>query len=250
LAASRTTRCYSRISFHRRGGSAIGRANSDQHTTHSNSSSNGDGVGTSGADLANYRCGHSGIGSCISRCRRGYGGSCRGTLGFFELKYDGFRALAYAHGGGAKLVSRRNLQYRRFDDLASQLSLEVNADDAVLDGEIVKLAGRPIFVDLMRRRGPFCFVAFDLLAVNGRDVRTLPLVERKKILREIVPKESRCILFAKHVPRRGRELFAAVCEQDLEGIVAKWKEGRPLQPGCTTAFVDQGEKPAVQPGAR
>jgi ATP dependent DNA ligase domain len=85
---------------------------------------------------------------------------------FFELKYDGFRALAYVHGGGAKLVSRRNLPYRRFDDLASQLSLEVNADDAVLDGEIVKLddAGRPIFLDLMRRRGPFCFVAFDLLA--------------------------------------------------------------------------------------
>ena len=113
---------------------------------------------------------------------------------FFELKYDGFRALAYVDGGGAKLVSRRNLQYRRFEDLASQLSLELNANDAVIDGEIVKLddAGRPIFLDLMRRRGPFCFVAFDLLAVSGRDVRKLPLVERKKILREIVPKESRC----------------------------------------------------------
>jgi ATP-dependent DNA ligase len=45
----------------------------------------------------------------------------------------------------------------------------------------------------------------------------------RKYSREIVPEESRCILFAKDVPRRGRELFAAVCEQDLEGIVAKWK---------------------------
>ena len=60
--------------------------------------------------------------------------------------------------------------------------------------------------------------------MNGRDVRNLSLVVRKRILREIVLKESRCILFAKHVSRRGRELFAAVCEQDLEGIVAKWKE--------------------------
>jgi ATP-dependent DNA ligase len=144
----------------------------------------------------------------------------------FELKYDGFRALAYVDGGGAKLVSRRNLEYRRFEDLASLLSLEVNADDAVLDGEIVKLdeMGRPVFLDLMRRRGPFCFVAFDLLAVNGQDVRKLPLSERKRTLREIVPKESRCILFARHVPERGRDLFAAVCEQDLEGIVAKWKD--------------------------
>ena len=76
----------------------------------------------------------------------------------------------------------------------------------------------------MRCRGPFCFVAFDLLAVNGRDVRNFSLVVRKRILREIVPKESRCVLFPKHVSRRGRELFAAVCEQDLEGIVAKWKD--------------------------
>ena len=55
---------------------------------------------------------------------------------FFELKYDGFRALADVDGGGARLVSRRNIVYRRFDDLASHLSLEINADNAVLDGEI------------------------------------------------------------------------------------------------------------------
>jgi len=116
---------------------------------------------------------------------------------------------------------------------ASQLSLELNANDAVLDGEIVKLdhAGQPIFLDLMRRRGPSCFAAFDLLAVNGRDVRKLPLRDRKSILRDIVPKDSRCILFAKHVPKRGREFFAAVCEQDLEGIVAKWKEA-PYNPAA------------------
>jgi bifunctional non-homologous end joining protein LigD len=152
---------------------------------------------------------------------------------FFELKYDGFRALAYVDGGGARLVSRRNVVYRRFADLASYLSLEVNADNAVLDGEIVKLdeSGRPVFLDLMRGRGPFCFVAFDLLAVNGRDVRKQPLVERKEILREIVPKESRSVLYAKHVPGRGRELFGTVCEADLEGIVAKWKDA-PYNPAA------------------
>jgi hypothetical protein len=66
--------------------------------------------------------------------------------------------------GARSSFSRRNLVYRRFDDLASQLSLGVNADDGVLAGEIVlKLddAGRPIFLDLMRRRGPFALVAFD-----------------------------------------------------------------------------------------
>jgi ATP-dependent DNA ligase len=71
----------------------------------------------------------------------------------FELKYDGFRELAFVNGGGTKLVSRRGLEYRRFEDLRSEISLELNADDAVLDGEIVKLDSeeRPIFIDLMRR---------------------------------------------------------------------------------------------------
>jgi bifunctional non-homologous end joining protein LigD len=143
----------------------------------------------------------------------------------FELKYDGFRALAYVDGAGAQLVSRRGLGYRQFPDLVSELSRELNADEAVLDGEIVKLdeSGRPIFVDLIRRRGPFAFVAFDVLALNGTDVRKLPLLKRKRLLRRIVPNRSSVILYASHVDGRGRNLFAEVCAQDLEGIVAKKK---------------------------
>jgi ATP-dependent DNA ligase len=138
----------------------------------------------------------------------------------------GFRALAFVNGGGTRLVSRRGLEYRRFDDLRSEMSLELNADDAVVDGEIVKLdaEGRPIFVDLMRRRGPLAFVAFDVLAANGKDLRKLPLIDRKKILRGVLPKRSSVILFPQHIANRGREFFAAVCAQDLEGIVAKRKE--------------------------
>jgi ATP-dependent DNA ligase len=77
----------------------------------------------------------------------------------------------------------------------------------------------------MRRREPFCFVAFDLLAVNGRDMHKLSLIDWKQILREIVPEESRSILFAKHVPQHGRDLFAAVCERDLEGVMRNGRQG-------------------------
>jgi ATP dependent DNA ligase domain len=77
----------------------------------------------------------------------------------------------------------------------------------------------------MKRRDPFDFVAFDVLAVNGRDVRKVPLVERKKILRAIVSRRSAVMLMADHVRRRGRDLFAEVCRQDLEGIVAKRADG-------------------------
>jgi bifunctional non-homologous end joining protein LigD len=146
----------------------------------------------------------------------------------FELKWDGFRTLAHVTGGGSKLVSRSGNAFRGFPDLAAELALEVNADDAILDGEIVKLDadGRPQFYDLMGRRGPFALVAFDVLVLNGKDVRALPLVERKKLLRAVVPQRSSTVLFAQHVHGNGRELFAEVCRQDLEGIVAKHHAGR------------------------
>jgi ATP-dependent DNA ligase len=84
----------------------------------------------------------------------------------------------------------------------------------------------------MRRRGPFQFVVFDVLALNGKDIRKLELTDRKRLLGTIVPKRSKSILCAQHVRGRGRDLFAAVCDQDLEGIVAKRKRSayEPVSP--------------------
>src|SRR5690348_8428301 len=81
----------------------------------------------------------------------------------FELKYDGFRALTRVLRGKPRLVSRNGRDFKR-DDLRDELELEINADAAVLDGEICCLdeSGRPLFFDLMRRRGRPVFVAFDL----------------------------------------------------------------------------------------
>jgi bifunctional non-homologous end joining protein LigD len=96
--------------------------------------------------------------------------------------------------------------------------------------------GRLQFYDLMRRRGPFAFVAFDVLTVN--DNRRLPLVERKRLLRSIVPQSSTSVLYAQHITGRGRELFAEVCAQDLEGIVAKHRESRSGQPDSRKDAID------------
>ena len=82
------------------------------------------------------------------------------------------------------------------------------------------MAGRSSTIFLFRRRTPV-FVAFDLLAANGRDPRALPLVRRKLRLRRMVPGRSRCIGYADHVERTGCARFAEVCARDLEGIVAK-----------------------------
>jgi bifunctional non-homologous end joining protein LigD len=145
----------------------------------------------------------------------------------YELKWDGFRSLAYVSASGAVLVSRTGHTYRQFGELCDGLVLDVNADEAVLDGELVCLDqdGRPLFNELLFRHGFPSFVAFDVLWANGKDLRERPLLERKDVLRAIVPEGSPFILYAQHLNGRGREFFSAVCATDLEGIVAKRGSG-------------------------
>ena len=87
----------------------------------------------------------------------------------------------------------------------------------------------------MRRRSPQHFCAFDILCVDGKDLRGLPLVKRKQILRRAVPSQPAPLLYVDHFAGRGVDLFRAVCEQDLEGIVAKHKHG--LYPPEKTSWV-------------
>ena len=145
----------------------------------------------------------------------------------FELKYDGFRALAYVEDGSVRLISRKSNAYKSFPALCRSVGESVRVQDAILDGEIVHLDanGKPQFMSLLRRRSPQHFVGFDVLWLNGKDVRGLPLLERKRILRSAVPVSSASLLYADHFEGSGRELYRAVCEMDLEGIVAKRKNG-------------------------
>jgi bifunctional non-homologous end joining protein LigD len=100
----------------------------------------------------------------------------------------------------------------------------------VLDGEVVILdsEGRPQFYELLRRRGRGepVFYVFDLLWLNGHDLRLRPLIERKRLLRSIVPEQPSVFLYANHIERNGVEFFRLTCEQDLEGIVAKLRHGK------------------------
>lgn len=87
----------------------------------------------------------------------------------FELKHDGFRALAFISDGECALVSRKNKVYKSFGPLRKALA-GLRVQDAVLDGEIVVLddEGRSLFYELMRRRGEPVFYAFDLLWQDGQ----------------------------------------------------------------------------------
>src|ERR1700730_9738880 len=83
----------------------------------------------------------------------------------FEIKHDGFRALAYVQAGQCQLVSRKMYVYKRFADLTEQIAASLNVQGAVLDGEIVCLdkTGKSQFKRLMYRRGAAYFYAFDIL---------------------------------------------------------------------------------------
>jgi len=147
----------------------------------------------------------------------------------FELKYDGFRALAVVENGRTQLVSRNGHPFNSFADLRKALTLSTYAGKTVLDGEIVCLdkRGRPQFRDLLFHRVEPCFYAFDLLMSGGRDLRSERLTDRKHELRRLLtglPPTSR-LRYADHVERCGAALFQRVCEMDLEGIVAKHSFG-------------------------
>lgn len=154
----------------------------------------------------------------------------------FEIKWDGYRAVAFIEDGGLRLVSRtQNDLTKQFNELAD-LPNFVKAKQAILDGEVVALdeQGRPSFSLMQQRTGfrpdkhrlpgrdgvPIMYYAFDLLYLDGVDLRRVDLEQRKRVLRSIV-EDNNIIHFSDHYPEKGRELFEAARQKGLEGIVAK-----------------------------
>jgi bifunctional non-homologous end joining protein LigD len=163
----------------------------------------------------------------------------------FELKYDGVRVLARRRGAEVSLESRSGQEVAaRYPEIAAALG-RLAADDFVLDGEIVALdeAGRPSFQRLQPRmhlgrpedvrraaaRQPVSAIFFDCLALEGRDLRALPLEARQEALRRAIP-DAGTLGVGANVAERGRELYDLACEQGLEGIVAK-RAGSPYRGG-------------------
>jgi bifunctional non-homologous end joining protein LigD len=146
----------------------------------------------------------------------------------FELKYDGFRAIARIKSGRCQLIFRNGNPFASFSDLAEGIASALPlVNDAVLDGEIVCLdkRGRPQFKNLLFPRGEPCFFAFDLLWNAGKDLRLDRLLDRKhelnRLLNGLSPEARVC--YVDHVDGLGIALFERVCKSDLEGIVAKDK---------------------------
>jgi bifunctional non-homologous end joining protein LigD len=132
----------------------------------------------------------------------------------FELKLDGFRGIANTVRG--RMLSKNGNRMKRFETL-----LDALPPGFMFDGEIVALdeQGRPRFNDLLLGRREPVYVAFDVLAVDGEDVRALPLKERKALLEKVVRRYG--MQKSEPVLGNGKAAFRAVCGLNLEGIVAK-----------------------------
>ncbi len=152
----------------------------------------------------------------------------------YEIKLDGYRALAIKDKGEVQLLSRRNNSYNtKFSPLAEALA-QIQ-DGVILDGEVVALdeEGRPVFNVLQHYkpgREPLVFYAFDVLAYRGRDTRSLPLEQRYELLQLIIPDGDAHIRRSVVLQAAPEQLIEVARSHGLEGIVAK-RSGSRYQSG-------------------
>ena len=143
----------------------------------------------------------------------------------FEVKWDGYRAVAEVREGSASLHSRNGISFdKKFSPIAD--SLRKFGFEAVLDGEIVVVddQGRPDFQALQHHQdsgsGHLLYYVFDLLHFRGHDLTNMPLLRRKELLKKILPSSPR-VRFSDHVWKEGILFYNVAKEKGLEGIVAK-----------------------------
>jgi bifunctional non-homologous end joining protein LigD len=167
------------------------------------------------------------------------------TAWAFEIKWDGVRVLSGIDSGKVRLRSSNSNDITgRYPELQA-LGEALEGHSAILDGEVVAFddQGRPSFGRLQQRMHlanaaevrkraetvPITYVLFDLLQLDGNDLISLPYLERRRLLTELVPDDG-CWTVPAHREGDGATLLAAVAERGLEGIVAK-KVDSPYLPG-------------------
>jgi bifunctional non-homologous end joining protein LigD len=167
----------------------------------------------------------------------------RGDQWLHEIKLDGYRVMARIDRGSIRLLTRSGQDWTaRFRGVAAAAA-KLKADRALLDGEVVVLDTRGVshFQFLqealsLKRTGDLVYFAFDLLHLDGRDLRDLPLSERKALLARLLRGSGQTIRYSEHVEGRGGTFYDRACRMGLEGIVSKQKDA-PYRSGRGSAWV-------------
>lgn len=187
----------------------------------------------------------------------------------FEVKWDGYRVAVHIEPGRVRILTRGGYEWTdRFPSIADD-ARRLAVKTAIFDGEAVVLddQGRSDFGMLQRALGrlpsavevgAIVFYAFDLLYLDGRDLRRLPLRERRRLLEPLVAGREGAVRLSEEVQADGNEFFRVACAHGLEGIIAKHVE-KPYRSGrgewwqkitCKRrdSFVVIGFEPSTVPG--
>ena len=147
----------------------------------------------------------------------------------YEMKYDGYRVLAFVEGSSVRLITRNgNDITKRFFTIASYLRDFAKGRAMVLDGEIVIAdeSGKTDFQALQnylknQESHTLTYIVFDLLAIDGEDIRGRSLIDRKEKLENLMKDAPKNLYYSRYVKGYGKESFAAACEAGMEGIMGK-----------------------------
>ena len=146
----------------------------------------------------------------------------------FEVKWDGYRAVAYVRGGDVTLLSRNDNDLTpRFQQVAKEIAKAVKSPDAVLDGEVCAIdeQGRSSFSAMQQGGAPLVYYVFDLLELDGEPLLDLPLVERRERLVKLLDRRNKTVRLSETFDD-GEALYEAAKQQGLEGIMAKRADSR------------------------
>jgi bifunctional non-homologous end joining protein LigD len=152
-----------------------------------------------------------------------------------EIKLDGYRILARVERGRARLLTRNRLDWTERFPAVAEAAAALPVKEALLDGEIVVFdaAGVSSFQGLQQAAESgraLTYVAFDLLFLDGRDLRAEPLIARKKALARLLRGRRGRLRYSEHFDAPGQEVYERACKMALEGIVSKRKQA-PYAPG-------------------
>jgi bifunctional non-homologous end joining protein LigD len=153
----------------------------------------------------------------------------KGENWIYELKYDGYRVIAFVEGNRARLMTRNGNDYTtRFQPVSSSLIDWAAGRAMVLDGEmtVTDARGKTDFQALQNymkhpQAQNLTFIVFDLLALDGTDLRNRPLSDRKEMLEALMKDAPKNLWYSRHVRGKGSESLAVACEMGMEGIVGK-----------------------------
>ncbi len=149
-----------------------------------------------------------------------------GNNWLFEIKYDGYRILTFTEFGEVKFLTRNKQDYTKKLEPLKNSVLNLKANSFVLDGEVVAFdsAGRSDFSLLqqeLKSNKNIAYVVFDILALNGKDLRNTPQLERKQILEKLLKNCPPNLIYSSHTTGNGKKCFEFAKQKNLEGIIAK-----------------------------